>query len=59
VIKSHDVGTKQYIEWLILIDRVHPSLIVGVYGVSYREGMLAVGRSGAGAADSAFGVFGC
>jgi hypothetical protein len=30
VIKSHDVGTIQYIEWLILIDRVQPSFIAGV-----------------------------
>jgi hypothetical protein len=30
VIKSHDVGTIQYTEWLILIDRVQPSLIAGV-----------------------------
>jgi hypothetical protein len=29
VIKSHDVGT--YIEWLILIDRVQPSFVAGVY----------------------------
>jgi hypothetical protein len=31
VIKSHDVGTIQYIEWMILIDRVQPSFIAGVY----------------------------
>jgi hypothetical protein len=30
VIKSHDVGMIQYIEWLILIDRVQPSFIAGV-----------------------------
>jgi len=30
VIQSHDVGTIQYIEWLILIDRVQPSFIAGV-----------------------------
>ena len=33
VIKSHDVGTIQYIEWLILIDRVQPSFIAGVEGL--------------------------
>jgi hypothetical protein len=33
VIKSHDVGTIRYIEWLILIDRVQPSFIAGVCGV--------------------------
>jgi hypothetical protein len=30
VSKSHGVGTTQYIEWLILINRVQPSLIAGV-----------------------------
>ena len=30
MIKSHDVGTIQYIEWLILIGRVQPSFIAGV-----------------------------
>ena len=30
VTKSHDVGTIQYIEWLILNDRVQPSFIAGV-----------------------------
>ena len=30
MIKSHDVGTIQYIEWLILIYRVQPSFIAGV-----------------------------
>ena len=30
MIKSHDVGTLQYMEWLILIDRVQPSFIAGV-----------------------------
>jgi hypothetical protein len=30
VTKSHDVGTIQYIEWLILINRVQPSFIAGV-----------------------------
>ena len=32
VIKSHDAGTIQHIEWLILIDRVQPSFIAGVVG---------------------------
>jgi hypothetical protein len=36
VIKSHDVGTIQYIEWLILIDRVQPSLIAGVHQSALR-----------------------
>ena len=27
---SHDVGTIQYIEWLLLINRVQPSFIAGV-----------------------------
>jgi hypothetical protein len=30
VIIAHDVGTIQYIEWLILIERVQPSFITGV-----------------------------
>ena len=30
MIKSQVVGTIQYIEWLILIDRGQPSLIAGV-----------------------------
>jgi hypothetical protein len=30
VTKSHDAGTVQYKEWLILNDRVQPSLIAGV-----------------------------
>ena len=29
MIKSHDVGTIRYIEWLILNDRVQPSFIAG------------------------------
>jgi hypothetical protein len=37
VIKSHDVGAIQYIEWLILIDRVQPSFIAGV--CAYRRGL--------------------
>jgi hypothetical protein len=38
VTKSHDVGTIQYIEWLILISRVQPSFIAGVIqcALSYR-----------------------
>ena len=42
MIKPHDVGTKQYIQWLILIDRVHPSFIAGVIlgGTSHREGRV-------------------
>ena len=41
MIKSHDVGTIQYIEWLILIDRVQPSFIAGVVlGMVSREGGL-------------------
>ena len=30
MITSHDVGTIQYIEWLILIDRAQPSFVAGV-----------------------------
>ena len=33
VTKSHDVGTIQYTEWLILIDRVQPSFIAGVTNI--------------------------
>ena len=36
VIKAHELGTIQYIEWLILIDRVQLSFIAGVlHGISY------------------------
>ena len=37
VVKSQAVGTIQYIEWLMLSDRVQPSFIAGVY----REETLA------------------
>jgi hypothetical protein len=34
VIQSHDAGTIQYTEWLILIDRVQPSLLAGVIAIA-------------------------
>ena len=39
MIKSHDVGTIHYIEWLILIDRVQPLFIAGVR----RTGLISQG----------------
>ena len=43
MIKSNDVGTIQYIEWLTLIDRVQPSFLAGV------NLLTLVGHGGAGA----------
>ena len=45
--KSQVVGTIQYIEWLIIIDLVQPSLIAGVCsteGGRLRTGTTVVGR---------------
>ena len=46
VTKPHDVGTIQYIAWLILIHRVQPSLIAGGCGVMH--GGSASDREGRG-----------
>ena len=40
VIKAHDVGTTQDIEWLILNDRVQPSFIAGVVLISHASSPL-------------------